>query len=65
MSREAELLRLAGVCYSQANAIVSRAGKRALREMGNNYQHEAKQLREQAPSDRDPVGQSRKPHHGS
>jgi len=34
MSREAELLRLADVCYSQANATLSRAEKRALREMG-------------------------------
>src|SRR5262249_3672692 len=51
MSREAELLRLADVCYSQANATLSRAVKRALREMGDNYQHEAKQLREQALSD--------------
>jgi len=61
MSREAELLRLADVCYSQANATLSRAVKRALREMGDNYQHEAKRLREQAPSDRDAVGQSRRP----
>src|SRR5215510_5740700 len=28
---------------------------------GDNYQHEAKRLREQAPSDRDAVGQSRRP----
>src|SRR5262245_42274489 len=61
MSREAELLRLADVCYSQANATLSRAVKRALREMGDNYQHEAKRLREQALSDRDAVGQSRRP----
>ena len=67
MSREAELHRLAQVCYSQANATLSRATKQALREMGDHYEHEAKheheakRLREQAPSDRDPARQSRRP----
>ena len=61
MSREAELHRLAQVCYSQANATLSRATKQALREMGDHYEHEAKheheakreakRLREQAPSE--------------
>src|SRR5262249_40428897 len=44
MSREAELRRLADVYYSQANATLSRAVKRALREMGDNYQHEHRQM---------------------
>jgi hypothetical protein len=57
MSREAELHKLAQVCYSQANATLSRATKQALREMGDHYEHEAKheheakRLREQAPSE--------------
>ena len=51
MSREAELHRLAQVCYSQANATLNRATKQALREIGDYYEHEAKRLREQAPSE--------------
>ena len=61
MSREAELHKLAQVCYSQANATLSRATKQALREIGDHYEHEAKRLREQAPSDRDPARLSRRP----
>jgi hypothetical protein len=61
MSRKAELLRLADVCYSQAHATLNRAAKQALREMGDHYESEAKRMREQAPSDRNAPRQSRRP----
>ena len=41
MSRKEELLKMASLLHSQANAMSSRAAKQAFRKIADYYQHEA------------------------